>query len=140
MAEKQVAHVMALDRLMKCFCLLELDQIHEAVPDVERRMVHEEENRSLGAVQLSGEPVAPLVTINPSRTRSSLECVEKQTHDPADRENALHEPVAVAILLAEAVFECLAFIVVADQQECPQWKALDPRFQRCIGFRRRHVA
>src|SRR5687767_12191178 len=76
MAEKQVAHVMALDRLMKCFCLLELDQIHEAVPDVERRMVHEEENRSLGAVQLSGEPVAPLVTINPSRTRSSLECVE----------------------------------------------------------------
>ena len=57
MAEKHVADVVTLQQIEERFGIVELDQIHQRMPDVEGRMVQEEiDRRASGLAKFRRKP------------------------------------------------------------------------------------
>ena len=136
MAKKQMTNrgAVRLDDLRKRRFIGETDAIEAADVDIERRMVHEQENRlPVVAAQLPIEPVAAALAIG-AGVGPRLDRVKHQENTGRRFHRVLHEAVVVHRCFGKVRQETLAMIVIADQQMKGQAAAFQFTLQNPVGL------
>ena len=91
MAEEDVADVVALEQGGEILRIVELDQVHQRVADVEGRMVHEEiDGGAAGLREFRRQPCAARRVIKAGGGWRALQRVEEQEVAAIARDGMLH--------------------------------------------------